>query len=252
MKTTLFALFALVLALCLVQQPLPAQSAFSASTTLSAAQTQNATNVFLTSVTGMSSSGPGNQIMTMIYVDRELEAITLVPTTSGGTTANVQRGQAGTPITSHASGATVLFGPPSYFPTGAPSGSCTPPTTYAATPVIDVSTGNLYQCSTQGGTTAGYWVNFAPFVSRLVAGPQITAAATITITSNLHLITGATTITTISGPSALPLTGGCIRLLPLTAGYTSSTGGNVGLASTLVTGKILEMCNVAGVWYPSY
>ena len=87
-------------------------------------------------------------------------------------------------------------------------------------------------------------------------GSQLTAAATLTITNPVHHVTNsAVTISTIS-QAILPTGGGCITLIPDAnmANATTSTGGNIALASTFIANKPLVLCldpNTAK-YYPSY
>ncbi len=80
-------------------------------------------------------------------------------------------------------------------------------------------------------------------------GSNVASAATITPTSGLFHVTGTTQITTIN----LPRTGftGCLKTIPDGA-FTTSTGGNIALASTAVVSKVLEFCYDGTSWFPSY
>ena len=82
-----------------------------------------------------------------------------------------------------------------------------------------------------------------------VVGPPIASTTTISPTYQVHHVTGTVAIATINPP----YTGfqGTIQLIPDGA-FTTTTAGNIGLASTGVVGKTLEMCFDGKIWYPSY
>jgi hypothetical protein len=80
-------------------------------------------------------------------------------------------------------------------------------------------------------------------------GAVVASAGTITPTGAIFHITGTTAINTINLP-ATDFTG-CIRAVPDGA-FTLGIAGNVGLASTAVVGKTLELCYDGTKWYPSY
>lgn len=83
-------------------------------------------------------------------------------------------------------------------------------------------------------------------------GAQLTAAGTITPTSGLHHVTGATPITTIATTN-LP-TSGNVRLTIVadSATITWSTGGNIGASGTVTQGKAQDFVydSSATTWYP--
>lgn len=92
-----------------------------------------------------------------------------------------------------------------------------------------------------------------------VGGRQTTLTG-ITQASSALLIAPTSGITVVSGTSAvvsitLPYTGfqGTIRVIP-TGNFTWTTAGNIGLAGTAVTGRVIEFTYEAilGKWYPSY
>jgi len=81
----------------------------------------------------------------------------------------------------------------------------------------------------------------------------IASAATIAPTKTITFISGTTAIVTITAPSLIASTGGQITLIP-TGIFTTTTAGNIALASTAVVSKALIMTYDAGTtkWYPSY
>lgn len=81
------------------------------------------------------------------------------------------------------------------------------------------------------------------------AGSVVASATTITPTGQIFHVSGTTAIATIN----LPNTGfkGSITLIP-DAAFTTTTAGNIGLASTAVIGRALIMTYDGTKWYPSY
>lgn len=82
-------------------------------------------------------------------------------------------------------------------------------------------------------------------------GTNVESAATITPTSKIFHVTGTTAIVTIN----IPYTGfnGSITIIPDDI-FTTTTAGNIALASTAVVGRALIMTYDATIakWYPSY
>lgn len=83
----------------------------------------------------------------------------------------------------------------------------------------------------------------------LSTGGAVSSATTIAPTGNIFHVTGTTAVATIS----LPYTGftGTVRIVP-DGIFTTTTAGNIGLASVAVVGKVLEMTYDGTKWYPSY
>ena len=81
----------------------------------------------------------------------------------------------------------------------------------------------------------------------------IASSSTIAPTKSITFISGTNAIDTITVPSPISLGGGYITLIP-TAAFTTTTAGNIALASTAVANKALTMFYDAGTakWYPSY
>jgi hypothetical protein len=83
-------------------------------------------------------------------------------------------------------------------------------------------------------------------------GAAIASASTIAPTSGITHITGTATISTITIPTVLYGTfRGCLTLIP-DGLWSTTTGGNIAIASTAVVGKVLTMCDDGTSWYPSY
>ena len=83
--------------------------------------------------------------------------------------------------------------------------------------------------------------------------PTIASNSTIAPIAAITFVSGTSTISTITAPSPISLTGGQITLIP-TDIWSISTSGNVALASTAVVNKALTMTFDGGTnkWYPSY
>jgi hypothetical protein len=85
------------------------------------------------------------------------------------------------------------------------------------------------------------------------AAPTIASATTIAPTKAITFISGVTPIVTITAPSPISLGGGQITLIP-TGIFTTTTAGNIALASTAVVSRALIMTYdvTTAKWYPSY
>jgi hypothetical protein len=85
------------------------------------------------------------------------------------------------------------------------------------------------------------------------AAPTIASTGTIAPTTQRVFISGTAAIATITPPSPISAGGGAITLIP-TGIFTTTTAGNIALASTAVVSKALIMTydRVTAKWYPSY
>lgn len=146
------------LALLLGGAPVHAQTAVFNQTTLAAAQGANDTTISLTSASAATGSSFGAvQVGQGLFVDQEYELIT--GTTATSTVFQVQRrnnrvgtGGTGAPTTTHASGATVYIGTPSFFQRKDPTvGACTAGN--QMDPWINIDTGEIWRC------LASQWAN---------------------------------------------------------------------------------------------
>ena len=83
--------------------------------------------------------------------------------------------------------------------------------------------------------------------------PTIASATTIAPTALITFVSGTTAVANITVPQALLQTGGQITLIP-TGIFTTTTAGNIALATTAVVSKALIMTYDATTtkWYPSY
>lgn len=144
------------------------QTALSTTTLGAAVTTTTQTNIVLGSTSTMLNQGPGNQINTAIYVDKELMFVTSVV---DSTHVVVQRakglGAAGRPVL-HASGAKVYFSitaanpAPAYFnqfqTNAETSGACTASLLLALPRIYEFS-GDIYDCKRTGAAgTSGQWI----------------------------------------------------------------------------------------------
>ena len=89
--------------------------------------------------------------------------------------------------------------------------------------------------------------------SQRSAAPTIASATTIAPTTQIAFVSGTTAIATITAPTPISIGGGQITLIP-TGAFTTTTAGNIAIASTAVVSKALIMHYDATTvkWYPSY
>ncbi len=118
-------------------------------------------------------------------------------------------------------------------------------------PIIPVKIGarpGFNDTGIAGDSTSPPTVNTTGFLAQSV-GANVASATTITPTAQIFHVTGTTAIATIN----LPWTGftGELRLIP-DAAFTTTTAGNIALASTAVINKVLTMTFDGTKWYPSY
>lgn len=221
-----------------------AQTALTA-TTLSAAITSSQRQVVVASATGITA---GN---TMLYIDNEAMSVNAV----SGTTITVgPRGGMGTKASGHISGAMVLAGPPPAFIQYDPAGfACTAGQGLSLyTPVVNVTNGNQWLCSTILAKFVPGWNNGGdpPAVTTAVAS----AAGLITPSGPLFHITGALAITGFNIPVGFdPKGGGTLCAIPDGA-FTTTTANNIAIASTAVVSKVLCWAYDANTakFYPYY
>lgn len=84
--------------------------------------------------------------------------------------------------------------------------------------------------------------------SDVTVGPVIPAATTIKVTAAYHHVSGTAAIKNITAPPGFK---GAIHLIP-DGLFTTVTGGNIGLATTAVVGKIITLVFDGSKWWPSY
>ena len=96
------------------------------------------------------------------------------------------------------------------------------------------------------------WSDFPPLVGNGAPAPTVASATTIDILSYITFVSGTTPIATINVPPQM-VGGGEIVLIP-TGIFTTTTAGNIALASTAVVSKALIFFwdATTAKWYPSY
>jgi len=113
---------------------------------------------------------------------------------------------------------------------------------------INITDGKLFL-----GTGSNAYVTLLSSFKTSAAAPTIASATTIAPTTAFAFVSGTTAIATITPPVQVSSSGGQITLIP-TGVFTTTTGGNIALASTAVVNKALIMTYDSGTskWYPSY
>lgn len=196
-----------------------------------------------------------------LFVDQEAVQIT-----GQGMSANcyrVKRGQLGTAAASHNTGAILWVGqaaPTSgdpnrpftgVFVSGRPAGACISVIQYSLPLLVagGIQGGEVIDCT--GPTGAQIWTTVNPlrFIS---VGVALASAATIAPRAYVTHVTGTTAINTVTVPPGL-MNGGEIKLIP-DALWSTTTAGNLAVATTAVIGKLLILTYDAntGKFYPSY
>ena len=97
------------------------------------------------------------------------------------------------------------------------------------------------------------WCDFLPLIGVGAPAPAaIASASTIAPLNPIVFVSGTTAIATITPPPSM-VGGGQITLIP-TGIFTTTTAGNIALASTAVVSKALIMTYDSGTgkFYPSY
>jgi len=114
--------------------------------------------------------------------------------------------------------------------------------------VLSDGVGNIRTYYDASGNKVNYGVQ-----ATSAAAPTIASATTIAPTKAITFISGVTPIVTITAPSPISLGGGQITLIP-TGIFTTTTAGNIALASTAVVSRALIMTYdvTTAKWYPSY
>lgn len=129
--------------------------------------------------------------------------------------------------------------------------ACTSTSMVMVTPVLGTpASGVLTNCT---GSPTLTDVKYSGLVATTAAAPTIASATTIAPTKPITFISGTTAVVTITAPSPISAGGGTITLIP-TGAFTTTTAGNIAIASTAVVGKALIFFYDSGTskWYPSY
>lgn len=137
-------------------------------------------------------------------------------------------------------------------------------TTAATTKTIDIGTAgvstsitNINIGSAVAGATGTTRLNSNTILTGIIAGrgaaPTIASAATIAPTTMVSFVSGTTAIATITAPAPISTNGGRITIIP-TGIFTTTTAGNIALASTAVVNRALTFTYdpTTTKWYPSY
>lgn len=243
----------LLLAACLWLSGVAGAQSVVTSTTLSAAISGTTDQqMTITSTTGWNATSSAAQYFAL--VDREIVGVRTVNTTSK--VIGITRGQLGSRAVPHISGATVWTAVAAAFSTYPPSGQCTRtslsyvPWIVAGGPNIVSEIGTLFDCL--GVTTAGQWVETnGGSVGLPVLGSTVASATSITPTGTYFKVSG-----TVNPVSAIVVpagwaAGNCLQLEP-TGAWVTDTAGNILIASTAVTGKLMTQCWNGAKWAPSY
>lgn len=251
MKTLTRALSVLLIGLGLAV-PLAAQTVLT-STTLSTAITDTAgTSMVVASATGFTAPGTGANLVYAL-IDREIVAVRTV----SSTTIGIARGQLSTRAATHLSGATVwkTLANSGAINSYIPSGQCTRTTLLAVpwivggSPGLGSEVGTLWDCL--GVTTGGQWVQTNGQSALAVLGSTVASATSVTPTGTYFKMSGTVNpVSTIVVPAGTA-PGFCLQIEP-TAAWVTDTGGNILIASTAVTGKVMTQCWNGAKWAPSY
>jgi len=250
------ALLAIAIALMLNPAPALAQGTALSTTTLSSAIASAGTTTINLSTTGMLSNGPANQVNTGLYIDREfMWVITVVDTTH----AIVARGKGGTRPIAHPSGATVWFNAANTtYPAIANSQFLSPGGNNAQEPIGGVCTASNQPTLPIIYTVTGHkldclnsvWVLVSSAEYPYYGGSVASVAGTQAVLGHSMTITGTNAIVTLTVPNGWAI-GQCVSIYP-TAAFTTTTAGNISLATTAVAHKTLLECWDGSKWNPSY
>lgn len=133
---------------------------------------------------------------------------------------------------------------------GTYSGACTPA---GSTQHTNISTPTATPYPNQTNSFSSKWQgNGTSYTRSLFAvgvGAVLASGTTIAPTNNVHHVSGTSTVSSITIPAGF--IGGCITLIP-DGVWTTTTGGNIAVASVAIVGKVLQECLDGTSWYPSY
>ena len=115
------------------------------------------------------------------------------------------------------------------------------------------TTRTLWGQNFNGGANVTGDIASAGLISQAAAAPTIASAATIAPTTRIVFVSGTTAIDTITPPTSFTAGGGQIVIIP-TGLFTTTTSGNIALATTAVIDRAIQMTYDATTtkWYPSY
>ena len=213
------------------------------------------TQVQVSSTTGFTPL-PSTSVTMFALIDREIARVLSVNTTNR--IVQLSRGQLSTRATPHVSGAVFTYLPAQASVGYVPSGQClrtslqyVPMVTFPSQGLSGSDVGLVLDCLGVGAS--GQWTITAPSLGNTVIGSVVASATSITPTGTYFQVSGTVNpVNTITVPAGW-ISGSCLTLEP-TGAFVTGTGGNISIASTAVTGKMLFMCwnGVAQKWNPSY
>jgi hypothetical protein len=92
-----------------------------------------------------------------------------------------------------------------------------------------------------------------PAISFANVAPTVASATSIIISAPVTFVSGTTAIATIASPDLTATGGAQITLIP-TGIFTTTTAGNIALATTAVVSRALTLTydSATAKWYPSY
>jgi hypothetical protein len=107
--------------------------------------------------------------------------------------------------------------------------------------------------NTSNAVIAAIGANGTMAMGTTAGAPTIASATTIAPVTPILFISGTTAIVTITAPAPISTNGGSIVLIP-TGAFTTTTAGNIALASTAVVSRTMTMTYdpITTKWYPSY
>ncbi len=238
----------LILSLALMVSAAMAQTNSLTQTTLAVAALASDRTITVTSATGINAPSSG-VIGSQLYVvsPGNPRGESMLVQAVNGTLINVARGRSGNAGALPA-GALVLIGQPNYFRSFDPSGACVAANTFI-TPHVNTLTGIQSLCSTVTLTWVAGWNNDVSPAAPTAA--VASAAGAITPSGPLFHVTLANAITGFNIPVGFAF--GSFTVIPDGA-FTTTTAGNIALASTAVVGKPLTFTfdPATAKFYPSY
>jgi hypothetical protein len=240
-----FRLWLLAALLALVAVPAAQAQTILNSTTTTAAIDDRAQVLPLTAVTNISAGSRNLAGDVVWFYDGTAEAAQVNAVDTTAKTVTLRRGTDGTRTFAHASGVTVFTGPRQRFSFNQHWGSCTAGN-IDFLPKINLNTGDVFDCV---GVTGQFIQVNRPGVPMLGLA-TVASATTIAVAGTYTKVSGTTNIATITLPNGWQA-GMCIQLEP-TGLWSTTTAGNILLATTGVVSKVLYECWNGAKWVPSY
>jgi hypothetical protein len=249
LKTLIVALVLLILS----ASGLQAQTALTTTTLNTALTDTSGTLVSVASATGITAPGVGAGL-TYLYIDNEAMSVRAV----SGTNITVSRGQTGTRANTHAANQVIYVIPAVAAQTNLTTvdfgGSCTA-TSYQYLPIINVKTGNIWNCvATTSGTMWQGW-NSIPLQETKPRTVVTAQAYTVLPTDYLIVIStisAGVSTRSITLPSHVGLAGKQILVKDESGGITATTSivliGTIDGTSSAVT-TVIQLKTAFGMWF---